>query len=201
MVIMAMAAAVMAAAPAPVSAPMVSDPTAKAPAIRTNAQIVPAGTPVRLMILKEITSRSAHNGQRFKLRVDEPVYINGSAVIPVGTTAWGEIVAVKQNGAVGQAGRLSARLLHIDLPTGPLPLRGEFADRGDGNGAGVVLAVVGFGLLGLLNGGDSGRFKAGDMFTGYVDNVPVPIEAGPVSPPAVGMTGAEQAPTTSISGQ
>ncbi|MGF7172118.1 hypothetical protein FHS91_003823 [Sphingobium xanthum] len=33
----------------------------------------------------------------------------------------------------------------------------------------MALAVVGFGILGLLTGGDSARLKAGDMFTGYVD--------------------------------
>jgi hypothetical protein len=126
------------------------------------------------MILSEITSRNAHNGQRFKLRVDEPVYINGSLVVPVGATAWGEIVGVEKNGAVGKGGRLNSRLLYLDLPSGKIPLRGEYADRGDGNGAGVVLAVVGFGVLGLLNGGDSARLKAGDTFTGHVDAVPLP---------------------------
>ncbi|MBB4642649.1 hypothetical protein [Rhizorhapis suberifaciens] len=190
--IMVVAAAVVAAATAPPSAPIVTEPMVSTPTVRPVAQIVPPGTPVRLMILKEITSRNARNGERFKLRVDEPVYINGSPLIPVGTTAWGEIVEVKKNGAVGKAGRLNARLLHIDLPTGPLPLRGEFADRGDGNGAGVVLAVVGFGLLGLLNGGDSGRLKAGDTFTGYVDKVPAPAETDPAVPPTVGGAGIEQ---------
>ena len=199
--IMVVAAAVMAAATAPPSAPVATNPMANTPAAGSAVQIVPPGTPVRLMILKEMTSRNARNGERFKLRVDEPVFINGSPVIPVGTTAWGEIVEVKKNGAVGKAGRLNARLLHIDLPTGPLPLRGEFADRGDGNGAGVVLAVVGFGLLGLLNGGDSGRLKAGDMFTGYVDKVPALVETSPAIPSAIGGTEIEQASTPSISVQ
>jgi hypothetical protein len=131
--------------------------------------VPPTGTPVRLMILREVNSRKAKPGERFKLRVDEPVYINGTPVIPVGSTAWGEIVSVKQNGAVGQGGRLAAKLLYVELSGGRLPLRGEPSDRGDGNGAGVALAVVGFGILGLLTGGDSARLKAGDMFTGYVD--------------------------------
>jgi hypothetical protein len=137
---------------------------------------VPAGTPVRLMFTKEINSRTARNGDRFKLRVDEPVYIDGKPVIPVGTIAWGEIETVEKNGAVGKAGRLAAKLLYLELPSGRIPLRGSHADRGGGNGAGVVLAVVGFGVLGLLTGGDSARMKAGDTFTGYVD--------GPVGAPA-----------------
>ncbi len=138
------------------------------------AQVVPAGTPVRLMFLKEITSRSAHPGDKFRLRVDEPVYIDGKPVIPVGTSAWGEIVSMEANGAVGHGGKLAARLLYLDLPQGHLPLRGDVANHGGGNGGGVLLAVVGFGIFGLLTQGDSARFKAGDMLTAYVERVPVP---------------------------
>jgi len=136
-------------------------------------QLLPEGTPVRLMILREINSRHAIVGERFKLRVIEPVYINGKPVVPIGAAAWGEIASTERNGAVGKGGRLGAKLLYLDLPDGAVPLRGEYSDRGDGNGAGVVLAVIGFGPLGLLNAGDSARLKAGDTFTGYV--------AGPAS--------------------
>lgn len=139
------------------------------PTSATTAGMPPSGTPVRLMIVREVNSRKAKPGERFKLRVDEPVYINGAPVIPVGSTAWAEIVSVKQNGAVGQGGRLGTKLLYVDLPDGKLPLRGEISDRGDGNGGGVALAIIGFGIFGLLTGGDSARLKAGDSFTGYVD--------------------------------
>jgi hypothetical protein len=173
--------------PAPVSAPQtVATATPAAPSVTT--PLLAPGTPVRLMVLKEINSRTARLGDRFKLRVDEPIYINGAPMVPVGATAWGEIASVEKNGAVGKAGRLGAKLLYLDLPSGRVPLRGEYADRGDGNGAGVVLAIVGFGVLGLLTGGDSARLKAGDTFTGYVDSTPTPAlqssaVAAPSTPP------------------
>lgn len=162
--------------PAPAAAPAATRPMA--PQSETEPLLTP-GTPVRLMVLKEINSRSAHLGDRFKLRVDEPIYLNGVPVVPVGATAWGEIASIEKNGAVGKGGRLGVKLLYLDLPSGHVPLRGEHADKGDGNGAGVVLAVVGFGLLGLLTGGDSARLKAGDTFTGYVDGPPQPSPAPP----------------------
>lgn len=153
-----------------------TDPAPAAPAAVEQPQpLVPVGTPVRLMVVREVNSRTAKAGDRFKLRVDEPVYINGSPVIPVGATAWGEIANVEGNGAVGKGGKLGARLLYVDLPAGKIPLRGEAKDRGSGNGAGVVLAVVGFGILGLLTGGDSARLKAGDLFTAYVDQMPTAV--------------------------
>lgn len=158
--------------------------------VKDGAATVPPGTPIRLMVLREVNSRTAHEGDRFKLRVNEPVFLNGAPVVPVGAIAWGEIVNVHANGAVGKGGKLGARFLYVDLPSGKLPLRGGADDRGDGNGAGVVLAVVGFGLLGLLNGGDSARLKAGDEYTAYVDSPSTPPSSvnteptsTPISPP------------------
>ena len=123
------------------------------------------------MVVKEVNSRTARPGDHFKLRVDEPVFINGSAVVPVGTTGWGEVISLERNGAVGKGGRLAARLLYLDTPTGRLPLRGDATNQGSGNGAGVVLAVVGFGIFGLLTGGDSARLKAGDLITAYAEQI------------------------------
>ena len=102
------------------------------------------------------------------------LYIDGKPVIPVGAFAWGEVVSLEANGAAGHGGKIAARLLYLDMPQGHLPLRGDVANKGSGNGAGVLLAVAGFGILGLLTEGDSARFKAGDMLTAYVTKVPTP---------------------------
>ncbi len=162
---LAVAAAGAVEAPAPALPAIMQSPAAPASA----APALPAGTPVRLMVVKEITGRTAQPGDRVKLRVDEAISVSGAPVVPVGATAWGEITSVRKNGAAGKAGQLSAKLLYIDLPSGRIPLRGEPTDSGKGNTTGLVFAVIGFGILGLLNGGDNARLKAGDIFTGYVD--------------------------------
>jgi hypothetical protein len=59
------------------------------------------GTPVELMVTKEVDSQSAKEGDRFKLRVNSPVIANGIAVVPVGATAWGEVTYVNGPGAAG----------------------------------------------------------------------------------------------------
>lgn len=163
--------------PAPVvSALAVPEPVTTAPAasattqsVKYAPQIVAPGTPIRLMFLKEINSRTAVPGQLFKMRVHEPVFMNGQAVIPVGATAWGEVVSFDSSGAVGKGGKLGVRVLYLDLPEGRLPLKGEANQRGSGNGAGLALAIVGFGLLGLFSAGDSARFKGGDQLTVFAD--------------------------------
>jgi hypothetical protein len=167
--------------------------------VRFASQVLPVGTPVRLMNLVEVNSRTAIVGHYFKLRVIEPVFVNGKVVVPVGATAWGEVVSFSSSGAVGKGGRLGVRIAYLDLPEGRLPLTGELSQKGNGNGAGVAFAVIGFGLLGLLTTGDSARFKGGEQITAYVgtangvaeslekkpdDMVPVEIPSSPDSSPS-----------------
>ena len=129
---------------------------------------VPGGTPVELMVTKEVDSRSAKERDRFKLRVNAPVMTNGVVAVPVGATAWGEVTYVNGTGAAGNKGRLAAKLLYIDLPGGPLAISGSQGTEGKANTAGVVIGVFSFGLLGLLMKGGNAHFKAGDILTGYI---------------------------------
>lgn len=135
------------------------------------------GTPVRLMVLNEINSRQAKAGERFKLRVDSPVLLDNVVVIPVGATAWGEVIAAHGTSAAGGRGHLSARLLFVDTPSGRVELRGTLGQEGKSNSSGVVLGVIGFGLPGLLTKGGNATFKAGDILTGYIDQGDVPLGA------------------------
>ncbi|KQS03571.1 hypothetical protein ASG11_04300 [Sphingomonas sp. Leaf357] len=127
-----------------------------------------AGTPVQLMVLKEVDSRTAKTGDRFRLRVNEDVMTGGVITVPVGATAWGEVLFVSGTGAAGGKGRLTARLLYIEAPDGKIGISGTQGSEGRGNTAGVVLGVLGFGVLGLLMKGGNAHFKAGDIFVGYV---------------------------------
>ena len=154
-----------------VAAASPQSPDAAAPlaaAARPIAPTLPVGTEVELMVTKEVNSRSAKAGDRIKLRVNAPVRAGDQVLIPVGTSAWGEVTAVSGTGAAGRSGRLSMRLLHIDSPAGPVPLTGTSDARGDGSTAGVVLGVLAWGVLGLLNKGDNALIKAGDVIRGYV---------------------------------
>lgn len=120
------------------------------------------------MVTKEVDSRSSKAGDRFKLRVNSPVTVDGVVVVPVGTTAWGEVTLVDGTGVAGNKGRLSAKLLYIDMPEGRVPISGATGTEGKANTAGIVLGVVTFGVLGLLTKGGNAHLKAGDILTGYV---------------------------------
>lgn len=129
------------------------------------------------MVTKEVNSRSAKAGDRFKLRVDAPVVIDGAVAIPIGATAWGEVVAVSGTSAAGGRGQLSLRLLYVDTPFGQVALSGTQGTEGKGNTGGVILGVLGFGLLGLLNKGGNALFKAGDIISGYIEDGQAPTAA------------------------
>lgn len=140
-----------------------------APAAASAGVLLPDQTPVELMVTKEVTSRTAKPGERFKLRVNRPIVVDGVVIAPIGTTAWGEILGSNGTGIAGGKGRLSARLLYIEAPVGRISLTGTQGHEGGGNTAGVMLGVLSFGILGLLSKGTDAQFKAGDLLTGYVD--------------------------------
>ena len=156
-----------AAAPAG-GATVLDAPAAPVVAAEEPAAGLPPGTALDLMVVKEVNSRNAKPGDRVKLRVNAPVRAGDDIVIPVGTSAWGEVTAVAGSGAAGRSGRLSMRLLHLDGPSGPIPLTGASDIQGGGNTAGVVLGMVAWGVFGLLNKGDNALFKAGDIVRGFV---------------------------------
>lgn len=160
------AAAQQAAAPGPAPGLLVVTPAP--PESHPGALVVPRDTLVRLMVLNEVNSRNARPGDRFVLRVDENVAINGTIVIPVGSKALGEVIDVRENGAVGKAGKIGARLLFVEAAGGQIPLTGEDQSKGAKGGSRVAMAVMGFGLLGLFAEGSQGKLKAGHIFNGYL---------------------------------
>lgn len=153
-----------------------------APAVAARPPRWVQGTAVELMVLREVNSRSANAGDRFRLRVNAPVILAGVKVIPVGASAWAEVISVKGTGAAGGRGQLSLRLLHVDTAWGPVQLTGTKGTEGDGNTGGVILGVLGFGVLGLLNKGGNATFKAGDIICGHIAEGEVPV-AAPLSVP------------------
>lgn len=126
------------------------------------------GTMIRLMVLKEVSSRDSKAGDRFVLRVDQDVMVDGIVVIPTGAKAWGEVVAAQGSAEMGESGTLNARLLHVELPNRQIPIRGERKTEGGDATEKLVLGVIGFGVFGLLMKGNNAKLKGGDIINGYI---------------------------------
>jgi hypothetical protein len=156
------------APPAPAAQPELVVVAPTAPADRPGAIVVAKDTMVRLMVLNEVNTNSAKPGDRFVLRVDSNVVVNGATVIPVGAKAYGEVTRVKANGGVGKAGAVGAKLLYIELAEDRIPIVGEDMSKGRTESGGVVLASAIWGPFGLLMKGTPGKLKAGHIFNGYI---------------------------------
>ena len=130
--------------------------------------VIPRDTPVRLMVLNEVSTKDHEPGHRFRLRVHEAVVVDGRELVPVGATAWGVLTDAEKSGNVGKRGKLEATLSHIDLDGREIPLEGgTSADGASGKGE-TILGVLAMGPLGLFAKGNNAKIKAGEMMTAFV---------------------------------
>jgi hypothetical protein len=141
-----------------------------AAAVQPTAIILPKDTPIHLMTLTEVTTKTDTVGDKFKLRVDKDVQINGATIIPVGTLAWGEVTSAKSSGNVGKAGSLTAQLLYVELNGQQIPISGDTSSKGRTGTAEAVVGVLSLGILGLFAKGNNAKIKAGEKITAFVTN-------------------------------
>jgi hypothetical protein len=135
----------------------------------SRANVLPAGTSVRLRTLTQLHSQENRTGDRFDLEVAEDVLLNGVVVIPRGSPATGEITRVKRKGMWGRSGRLETRLLSVRANGMVIPITGTVAERGDTGTAGVVASIVVLPVAGFFVTGTSAILPVGTGFTGHTD--------------------------------
>lgn len=131
--------------------------------------ILKRDTPIHFMVVSEVTTKTHTAGHRFRLRVDKPVFVDGVLALPVGTIAWGEVLAARKSGNVGKSGSLEARLLYVDFNGYRVPISGDNSAKGAGGGAETALGVLALGPFGLLAKGNNAKIKAGELMTGFVE--------------------------------
>jgi len=179
-------AVLLAASTQPAVAVEASDATEPASAVAVEPTIAPLvlkrDTPVHFMVVSEVTTKTHTQGHRFRLRVDKPVFVDGVLALPVGTIAWGEVLAAKKSGNAGKSGSLEARLLYVDVEGYRVPISGNNEAKGAGGGAETALGIIALGPLGLLAKGNNAKIKAGELMTGFVEQdteIPRPKAAAP----------------------
>lgn len=151
------------------------------------AILVKRDTPIELMATKEVSTADVSPGTRFKLRVNRPVTVGEKIVIPVGASAYGEVITAEDSGGLGKSGRMTARLLYVQLGNAEIPLDGQTSAKGTGAGSAGV-ATLFTGLAGLFHRGNNAKIKAGELLSGFIaEDVWLNMAANPVqriaSPP------------------
>jgi hypothetical protein len=146
-----------------------SSPTAVAAAARAGVT-VPEGTEFSAVTTEKLSSKTASEGDRIALRVDEDVRVDGVVVIPKGALVRGSVSDAKAAGRMGRGGKLNIRIESTTLADGQrINVRSTKAKSGDdATGTTVALTVL-FGPIGLLKKGSDAEIKEGTRITLFTD--------------------------------
>jgi type IV secretion system protein VirB10 len=148
---------------------------------------VPKGTRVLLVLVSEVSTKHAKEGDRVYLRTDAPVAANGRVAIPRWSDVSGTITRTKPAGRVAGRGELYIRFDSLILPNGvsrdfharppgdegKVEGNGKSADGGAvlaGAGMGATVGAITRGLPGAAVGGAAGAL-AGVLLTRNQDVV------------------------------
>lgn len=140
-----------------------------APVVQSTRIKLREGTEIPLVFADSISSATSGEGDRFNLRVDDNVKVDGLVVIPSGAIAVGTVTSANKRGFMGKAGELNIILDYVKSGDERVRIRASKGKQGEGRvGATVALTVL-FGPLGLLKRGKDIDIKQGTPITAFVD--------------------------------
>ena len=140
---------------------------------------LPEGTEIYLVFAEALSSGSNTEGDRFHLRVDDDVKVDGAVVIPRDAIAVGTVKVAKKRRRMGRAGQLSITLDYVKAGDERVRLRSSKTKEGEGRVGSTVALTVLFGPLGLLKRGKDIEVQEGSPITAFVDQdveLIVPVE-------------------------
>jgi hypothetical protein len=131
-----------------------------------------ADTPVELIVMQEVSARTAKSGMRFRLETVRPVTLDG-VTLPIGATGWGEVVEVEAAGTGGRGGRIGVRLLSLESGGRQWSLEGRSETDVRRASRALTALSASIGPFALLAKGHDARLKAGEIVIGYVKEEPI----------------------------
>lgn len=153
------------------------------------------GTLVQIEVVETLNTKTVQRGQRFPLRLVDPVYAGDTLVLPAGTEGEGEVVHAERARMAGKAGELILAARFLRTPSGNLPLRGmKLGGAGESHAdAAFWVPLVGF----VINGGQV-EVPAGTRAQAKLAGRATLPPATPVPPPSpddAGHTGSNPQPS------
>lgn len=155
-----------------------SDVRGSAPADRKQV-LLPDGTQFSVVMIEDMDSKTAVEGDPVTFKVDEDVVIDGHVVIAKGALAKGTVSEVQKSGRMGRAGKLGIRVEQTDtVDDQRVKLRATQNRQGDDKTGSVIALTLLVSPLFLLKRGKRAKIKAGtkiNVFTDEDKRVLVPI--------------------------
>jgi hypothetical protein len=134
----------------PATQPAAADP---APAASTATVTVPGGTPLKVMLIEQVASNSAHTGDKIHFKAVDDVSVDGWVVIAHEAIGEGSVLSAESAGGNGHAGKMQ---LQFDWIYGADGLKIKLSDvaanaNGDASkGAASTAAIASYLVLGPL---------------------------------------------------
>jgi hypothetical protein len=158
---------------------------------------VPAGTELAFEMVDSLSSKTSQRGDRFALKLTEPLTLDGQLLVPAGTLAVGEVVHADRAKAGGQAGELVLAARYLDWDGRQLPLRAFRTGLGRNRTDTAMGVMIAAGVAGFLVRGGQIEIAAGSPITATLrEAVELPVLAPVVTTvPATTEADGESAPT------
>ncbi|HOZ23508.1 MAG TPA: hypothetical protein PLI83_01840 [Thermomonas sp.] len=139
----------------PANPPAAASPDQAVPPGQSAVDANPAGTGcclavngamVDIEIGEPISSKRHKRGDKFALRLAEPLVVDGQTVLPAGTPGVGEIIHAAASGGGGKAGELLLAARYLEVDGRQIPLRGfRMGGAGKDNTTGALAASMAVG--------------------------------------------------------
>jgi hypothetical protein len=122
------------------------------------------GTAVIIEILEPLNSALLKRGDKFRLRLAEPVLVEGKPVLASGVEGVGEIVHAERSRSGGKAGELLIAARYLENPGTPIPLRAlKLGGKGKDNTNAAMATSFALGPLALFVHGREIVIPAGTL--------------------------------------
>lgn len=130
-------------------------PPAPLPIPESAAAVVAAGTVVELELAEPLTSKLNKRGDKFAIRLAEPIRSKAGILIPAGATGVGEVISAAKAGMLGKPGELLLAARYLEYNGERVPLRTfRMGASGKNNAAVVMAASFVIPLAFVIPGGD-----------------------------------------------
>lgn len=131
--------------------------------------MVPTGTPVNLISLETVSSKTAQIGQRVRFSVESDVKVKGKVVVKKGAIAIGEVTEVSVAGIAGTAGKLVVKLQMVEAVDGSnLQISATKGAEGQSKLAQSVAVTALCCVLAIFIKGKDVTFEAGSFYAAYI---------------------------------
>lgn len=130
--------------------------------------VLPEGTPIKVIVTGEITSKEAKPNDPVSFTVTEDVVIGGQVVVRLGTHAAGSVINAEKGGYLGKSGKLAIQVESTQSVDGqPVKLRAAKGREGnDKTNSMMALSFISPFFL-FMKGGEA-KVAAGTPVTVYV---------------------------------